>query len=251
MKKIWILLIMVMLLAFPASALTVSSHVTDEAGLLSDMETEILEQRARSISRENPCEIYIVTVHDYRQDTSGSIEDYAEELYLENDLGRGEEQDGLLLVLSMAERDYSLTSHGSFANTQFVNARKDQIIDGFLDDFRDNNWFDGFADYLDASERMLHQEVLEEVEEFSTGKLLIVLLVPLAVAGVVCGVFYSQMKSARPGHDADAYSSGIDLTLRQDFFTHRTVRREKIERNTTSSGGSRSSSGFSSRSGKF
>ena len=100
--------------------------------------------------------MYIVTVEDFT-DYSDTyyVKGFGEELFSSYDLGLGDDNCGILLILSMAERDYGLVAHGDFANAAFTDYGKDKLSEAFLDDFGDDNWYSGLSDYLDKSESML------------------------------------------------------------------------------------------------
>ena len=129
--------------------------VTDEAGLLSDQECLELERRAEEISLKYKCGVYIILLDDFTAYTyDETIYEAAKTLYQEYRLGYGEEKSGELLLLSMAERDYTLIAYG-YGNTAFTDYGKDKLSEVFLDDFGDDNWYSGLSDYLDKSESML------------------------------------------------------------------------------------------------
>ena len=85
--------------------------------------------------------------------------------------------------------------------------------------------------------------------------LLMILLIPAAIAGVACGVMTASMKTARAKTQADDYRREVNVLGRRDRFITRTVVRQKIESSSSSSssrGGTRvNSGGFSGKSGKF
>ena len=58
-------------------------------------------------------------------------------------------------------------------------------------------------------------------------RIAIVVLVPCIIAAIVCGIFYSQMKTARIKNEANDYISetGLKLTARSDNFVNRTQER--------------------------
>lgn len=66
--------------------------------------------------------------------------------------------------------------------------------------------------------------------------LAIVILVPLLVAGVVCGIFLSQMKTAVPQRAADNFipGGGVKLTMQTDKFLFKTETRTRIEKQPSS-----------------
>ena len=228
----------------------------DEANLLTSEEKQAINEHAEDISREFGCGVYIVTVWDYNTYGS-SVRTAAENFFLNNRLGLGEDASGVLLMLSMAERDYALIAHGNIGNGAFTDYGKDVLSDEFLDDFGGNDWYSGFADYVSCSGTFLdsfRQGTPVDVNQDSGSglgfALVMILLIPAAIAGIACGIMASSMKTARKKTHADDYRQGLQLTGRHDRFMTRTVVRQKIE--SSSSGGTTvNSRGFSGKSGKF
>ena len=83
------------------------------------------------------------------------------------DLGYGDEHDGVLLLLSMNERDYAFVGHGERGETICGYESSWLIEDEFLDNFRRDDWYGGFSDYLEACGRQLTK--LENGEDITEG----------------------------------------------------------------------------------
>ena len=242
-------------------------HVLDEAGLLSDAQRETLEQKAVALSEQHQCSLYVVTVPDHRS-YNYDVYEAAKGIFDYYNLGWGEGREGVLLLMSMSDRDYAFVGHGSRGET-ICGVESSWIIeDTFLDNFKKNDWYGGFSDFLDACDAQLTKlangEDISQGADIITGpdgldyhsynypsgsrglstpaKLGIVVLVPLLIALIVCSVFKSQMKTARLATRADEYlvPHSMDLRVKEDRFTHRTQTRTKIESN---SGGSRGGGG--------
>ena len=244
-------------------------HVTDAAGLLTDEQWQALEKQARVIEEQYDFGVYAVTVNDFCDYTDGSVQDAAEEIYKSYSLGIGAEKDGVMLLLSMNDRDYSLITHGSNGNYAFNDAGRQCLTEYFLDDFAENDWYAGFEDYITWSGLYLEEAATGEpysdtnipmtagerammIGMYAAG----IFLVPLAIAGIYVGILSSKMKSVAEATKASNYVAGnLQLSRKTDRFTHRTETRTKIssDSNKESGGSSRSggSSGFSGTSGKF
>jgi len=237
-------------------------HVTDDAGLLTAEEKAQLESRASEISQSMECAVYIVSVQDYTAFTSGSVRDCAERIYSEYELGWGDSKDGVMLLLSMRERDYSLIAYGTFGNAAFTDYGKDVLAEEFLDDFGNDDWFDGFYDYVEYSGKMMEmarQGTPLDVNVYSgtqesdaSAKLLMIIFPPCVIALLVCLVFLAQMKTAKKKHSAGDYvvPGSANLYARHDIFIHRTETRQIIQQ-PKSGGTTINSRGFSGKSGKF
>lgn len=247
---------LVLLAAMAAEAFAADVYVADEGGILSQSDRQALERRAKEISDLYDCDVCIVTMYDYRDYGSGSARSCAERYFTDQGLGRGSDENGVLLLLSMAERDYALIAHGDFANMAFTDYGKDVLSEEFLDDFRYDDWYGGFVDYLEGSERLMDTALRGEPVDVSRsggGAVLVVLLVPLVVAAIACIVMVVSMKTARMQSHANAYipDGGIRVTHQSDHFVNRTVVRHRIESNSSGGGTRVNSGGFSGKSGKF
>lgn len=236
------------------SASAGGNHVTDQAGILTQSELASLESQAESLSAEYDFGLYIYIIEDYRAYTSGDVMDAGMAIYNQESMGYGADRDGLLLLLSMTERDYTLLTHGEYGNYAFTDSGREAMDDCFLDDFRNDNWYYGFCDYLDEAEDYLVAAAGGEPYNPGGGiNMVVVLGLPLIVAGIVIMVLNGKMKSVATATKASAYMVGkLELRRREDHFTHSTQVKTKIESNSSSGGGkSRSSGSFSGTSGKF
>ena len=233
-------------------------YITDAAGILTDAEWQSLEDKAEAISEKYQCAVYFVTVDDYTDYGSGDVYDVAKEIYRDYDLGWGAEKSGVLLLLSMADRDYALIANG-YGNTAFTDYGKDKLSDEFLDDFGDNDWAGGLEDYLGKSAEMLtlarDGSPLDEGSDpaIKYWGVAIAVLLSCVLSFVVCFIFKANMESVVEKSEANAYvaQDSISFTAREDYFTHATETRTEIKKESSGGGTSVDSDGFSGKSGKF
>ena len=122
MKKKFLTLLLALMMAL---ALTVpawaeqqpgDAFVYDMAGLLSEEDDAYLEALASQISWEHNCAVYIVTMEDY-QEYDSDIHYAVVSFYDSNSLGIGENREGILLMLSMYDRSYSLYVRDGYAQS--------------------------------------------------------------------------------------------------------------------------------------
>lgn len=245
-------------------------HVTDSVGILSQEQWQALEQQARDISKEHNFEVYAVIVDNYQNYSNGSVQDAAEAIYKRYSLGSGFEKDGLMLLLSMNDRDFSMITHGGNGNYTFNDDGREYMTKYFLDDFAENDWYAGLQDYFLWSGKYL--TAAEEGEPYSYSRvpmsdeernsaimirMAIIFLVPLAIAGIYVSVLSAKMKNVAKATKAGGYIAGnLTLNVKKDQFVHATESRTKISSDSNSGGGSSRSSGggskgFSGTSGKF
>ncbi len=254
----------VLLSALPAQA-AAASCVADQAGLLGREELDGLGRRAEEIAQTYQCGLYIVTVPDYR-DYGLTPFDAACNIYRDWGLGVGEWKDGLILMLSMDDRDFATATYGPWAQIVFTDEVLQHQEPEFLDDFGDNDWYGGFSDFLTTSESYLRtvrsgKTVDTSRRLLTSGRVAAVVVQDLlggtAIALVICFVIKERMRSVRRKATAEAYAvaGGEHLSVCADRFTHTTQTRRVIQTTRTSGGGGGSrgfsGGGFSGRSGKF
>lgn len=242
-------------------------NITDTVGLLTSDEDLTLEARAEEISAQYGVGIYLLILEDYSEYYDDPYET-AYELYHQNTLGMGEDRDGVILLMSMSDRKYATFFYGPKAEYAFDAYGQELMEEEFLDDFRDDDWYDGFEDYLEVCAEYLERaEAGDPVrrDDSSAGgssvsgigtTILICLGISAVIAMIVCLILRGKMKSVRKGTHADAYVTGsLNLTASRDQYTHTTETRTKIEHESSDSGGGGSSAcsggGGSGRSGSF
>ena len=244
-------------------------YVSDTAGLMTSTEWQKLENTAETISEKYGCGVYIVTLDNFRDFGSyDSFWDFSEAFYNRYNMGMGDPGNGILLIMSMAERDYSLIAKGSNAHYAFTDYGKSVLEDRFLDNFRRSDWYGGFEDYLDGCGELLARAAAGSPldisyesrsglsEEIGTG---IIIGLPLLVGVGTCEGMRRRMKPVRPQCRADEYivPGSIRLNVKKDTFINRTVSRTVIRtenRDSSHHGGGGTtvnSHGFSGHSGKF
>ena len=231
------------------------SYVTDSAELLSENENMRLEKMAESVSKKYGVGIYIVTVEDYRDFHSEGVYKATYTIYHQYTMGEGPNRDGIMLLLSMDDRDWAMFCYGSRCEYAFNSYGQQKLEKVFLDDFKNNDWYDGFEDYIKECSSYLEKAAAgKPVRASAWIPCLIVVGLSLLVAGVIVTVIWEKMNSVSEKVTANAYiSDTLQLTEKTDCFTHKTTSRRKIERSSSGGGSSRSESGGggSGRSGKF
>ena len=265
------LAVLVCAVCVPAAAEETENFVFDLAGVLSSEDVLTLNDAAREVSERHGCGVYIAVFKDMGEYGFSNIEAFSEEVYKQWELGMGANRTGIVLVMSMSDRDYDLCAYGDAAHTAFTDYGKDSLADDFKDNFRQDDWAGGFADYVSGCDYMLRRaESGDPVDvpgytpsrEPTLGEKLghsapIGVIVGVIIAFVYCSSLKKKMKTAKIAREASRYivPQGVWMQDQQDMFTHTTVTRQHIERDSGSrSGGggtSVNSGGFSHSSGKF
>lgn len=277
LRRLGTALVLAAALTVPALAVPEQGYYTflaDGAGLLSEAEMDTLETKAQEITDTYGFAPYIIIVEGLN---GVDVSDLALSYWDEYSLGAGDRREGSLLLMSMEDRDFDYEVW-DYTNAVFDEYRYDSVREAFLGEFRRDDWYGGFTEYLDATAYYLSGEA-DDIEpgedwdyygdyvaDYGGGErhegpgllsvLLLVVLLPCAIAGVICGGMAASMKSVRPASYAGNYVKGHPaLRVKEDIFTHTTETRTKIERSHDSGGGHSGDGGgggghFSS-SGKF
>lgn len=239
----------------PVQGSVTMQYVFDVADLLPYEKWENLEARAEAISQKQDCGVYFALVDDYTEYGNGSVFEVTYQLYHGSELGMGSGRDGIIVLLSMAERDYAMFVYGEYAEYAFDEYGQEKLEEQFLGFFEYDDWYGGISHYLDACDEFLTKaDEGDPVRPSYWENILLVTGLSCLVSGAVCFWLLRSMKTVRAKDKADTYVSkgGLHLTQQLDQFSHTTVTRTKIQKE--SSGGSthsESGGGGSGRSGKF
>ena len=256
-KKLFSLLtalVLCLLCAVPAFA--EMPLVMDTYELFKPEVTAELEQKAQDASAGHGVNVYLLTVDDI---DGQNVREFAKDWYRGYDLGYGEGKSGILFLIALDSRDYVTITYGGGV-TAFTDYRIEQIEDAVVPYLSDNDWAEAASEYLSMCADTLdfyaeHGEPLD-VDNDTSGwpiLLLIVIGVPMIIAGIVCGVLYSQMKTARLKTEANDYiGAGLKLRVQVDNYTHTDrvqVYDPPHEESSSSGGSSVDSDGFGGSSG--
>ncbi len=248
--------------------------LVDDADLLSDSEETalllLLEQKSETVQAD----IAVVTV----EDTDGTdVATYAMDYYDYNGYGQGDDNDGVLLLISMAERDYYITttgfcieaitdygretiegdflpalSAGSYADafrtfaagceTLIQSAREGNVYDYYSSDSDSDNGYGGY--YNDAYEYFGGEEFSGTVSRpFNVvPNLLLALAIGFALALITVSAMKGKLKTVHHRYEASNYVVPGSLALQQseDRFLYSNVTQTPIPRhddNHSSHGG--------------
>lgn len=259
-------------LVLPAAAADFG-RVYDEAGLLTEEERSSLESMAETISSAYGVGVYAAAVNDFRDYGDGTVYEVTYQLYHQYELGEGADRDGIIVLLSMDDRDYAMFVYGPKAESVFNSYWQEQLEKEFLSDFGRDDWYGGFYNYISACDRYLERDANggsgdgDDWDDSPVGpsggigffflvhrtQIIIWVIASCVIALLVCLLMRRKMKSVRRKVEANAYVTpdGLTLTDQYDRYTHTTETRRKIEKESSSGSSSESGGGGSGRSGKF
>lgn len=236
-------------------------RVVDTVNLFTDEEKSELISACRQIENQYGIGVYLVAVDE---PLTTNIENYAEQIYIINNFGYGENKTGIMLILDFDERDYDILCHGSMAHTVFTDNVKSRIADSFLSYLKSGDYYGGYADFLGSVTNYLsaYNEKIERRAQKHAGRIDTETLVYAIILGFVSGliialisclVMKAQMKSVKIAKRADNYilRKQVKITESHDMFTHNTTVVHDIPQASSNGGTSINSGGFSHSSGKF
>ena len=268
MKKIFILSLMILI--FFTKNTEAKGYVKDVADILTDREEAELNKLCKEISEKHKIGIYILVLNNF-SGYADSLEEASEHYYIENFLGFGEGKDGIMLSLSMWERDFWISGFGKYANKMLTDYGREKVLsNSFKENFSEDNWAEGFKDYIDCADYIFSygeendpMDVKNYPEREENRKSVSI------IGGIIAGLIFamtrgaklkSQMNTAISKQRAGRYTAGgLNLTDQRDSFSHRTSTRVKITSDDSRGSGGFSggggttvdSGGFSGSGGKF
>ena len=220
-------------------------RLVDYAGLLEDDEAETLEEKLDQISEDYDCDVVIVT----EESIDGADPTvYADDFYDYNDYGTGDDNSGILLLLTMSERKWKMSTHGD-AIRIFTDAGQEYMSDKFVSSLTDGDYYEGFTEFADLCEEFIIQAQNGEPydvenmpdDSISAGFLFLMsLAVGFVLALIVSVVMRCQMKTVHMKPDAADYmkAGSLHINRSRDMFLYNHVTRTAKPKNEDSGGGS-------------
>lgn len=232
------------------------TRMVDMAELLDDSEKSALLSKLDEISERQQLDVVVVTVNGLDGKTP---EAYADDFYDYNNYGFGTGKDGVLLLISMEERDWHITTTG-FGITAFTDKGIKYIEKQFKPDLSDGDYYEAFEEFANQCDSFITQAKTGKPYDsgnmpkspFPVGSAIVMgLIIGLVVAFVATSIMRGKLKSVRMQPSASDYlkQNSLKVTQRQDVFLYSNVSKIRRETNSSSHGGGssthRSSSGSS------
>ena len=246
-------LVLLLALAVPAFAADgfadLYYRVNDSAEVLTEDEDSELEASLEELSVRQSFDVVVATIDSLEGEGYTSMEEYADDLYDYCQFGYGENRDGVLLLVSIGDRKWHISTCG-YGITAFTDAGIQYLGEQMTPDMADGDYaaaFRTFIRWTDAyvtAAREGHPYDVDNMpkEPFSIVYLGVALVIGLITALIVTGVMKSQLKSVAPQRDATSYvrQGSMKLTNQRDLFLYRDVHRteQPKESSSSDSGGS-------------
>ena len=249
MRKVWILILMLVLclnIMSPVFATEAMPRVMDQADLLTDSEETELLQKLDSISAGQGMDVVVVTTDSLDGKTPTA---YADDFYDDN----GYSEDGVLLLVSMEDRDWWISTSG-YGITAFTDAGIKYIGNRITDSLSGEEYAQAFTIYADQCDKFIVQAKSGDPydthnlpkEPFDVKTTLLVSAgIGFLLAVVIVTIMKSQLKSVRKKAGASDYvkAGSMNVTHRQDLFLYRDVQKREKPKSSSGSSTHTSSSG--------
>ena len=262
MKKVWFTAILLAILSIFTvfSALPVFGAsddkilIRDNGAVLTDSEVRSLSGKLAKVSRDRECDIAVLIVPKLN---GRDVQRYAHELYDRNGYGQGSDKDGILLLISVEDREYAFSFNG-FANESLTGAAKDLIEDKVVHALRQDDYADAVDEFCAQCDFLL--EMARNGESYNPFPWIIIpisLILGFVIALVCVSAMKRKLTSVRLAGHAANYVRPNSLNLRdcRDLYLYSTVTRVAKPKNNESGGGSlgggRSGGSRGGRSGRF
>lgn len=243
-KILPVLLVLSFVLWSPLTISAQTPRLVDGADLLSEREEADLLSALDRISEAYGMDITVVTSLTME---GVDAEAYAAHVFEANGYGDGVKPSGVILFVSMAERDYAVVALGD-AYDVFSESDMDSLVDAFLEDLSDGYYYRSFSAYANRCEYIMKYD-----KRLTPIWIVISLIVGGLVTFFVLKSMISKHKSVKMQRTADSYMrrDTFRLDRSRDVFLYSHVTRRARPKSSSSGGGRSSGGGSRGRSGKF
>ena len=221
------------------------SRLNDAADILSKSEETELLKKLDEISIRQKADVVVVTVDDI--ENSDSVQDYADDCYDYWNYGYGADKDGVLLLISMKDRDWYISTCG-YGITAFTDAGIQYIGKQMKPDLSDGNYAAAFDTYAKLCDEFITQARSGKPYDKSNlpREPLSMIWIPISIAiGVVLALIVvstmkSKLKTVRSQAAANSYvkNGSLNITNSSEMFLYNTVTRSARAKDTSSGGSS-------------
>lgn len=276
MKKKLFALLLVLVLCLAAAVPVLADNegfadeyyrVQDMAALLNGSEEEALNEKLDEISLRQNMDIIVATTEDLN---GYSVREYADMLYEQCLFGYGSDKDGLILLISMEDHDWCISTCG-YGITAFTDAGIEYIGEQITPDLSEGNYVAAFSSYAELCDDLITQAKAgnpygvddgdgDSTEPASQPLSLVWIPVALVIGFIIAKIIVGNMKSAlktvKMQTAANSYvkSGSMNITESRDMFLYHTVTKTAKSKSSSSGSSTHSSSSGTTHgggSGKF
>ena len=206
-------------------------RVQDLAGLLSGNEESLLVTKLNELSERQKMDIVVLTTDTLDGKTP---RDYADDIYDYGNFGYGESKDGALLLISIEDNDWYISTCG-YGITVFTDAGIEYIGKQIKGDLSDGNFAGAFDKFADLCDDFITQARTGEPydvknlpkEPLSLIWIPIAIVVGFVLSLIIVGNMKAKLKTVRFQAAASNYikDNSLNINERRDLFLYNTVTR--------------------------
>lgn len=238
MRKVSVFLVLLLLAACVLTGASASApRLVDDADLLTASEETTVLASLNSVSSDLDMDVVVVTVDSLE---GKSARAYADDYYDYHNYSAN----GILLLISMAEREWYMTTTGAAINL-VTDSEVDRIGDAFVSYLSSGSYCRAFMVYAEsvrtyAVTGSTSEERTESLAEKPMEGWLICLAIGIVVGLIVVLILRGQLKSVRNQNAAANYvvPGSFALTGSYELFLYRNVTRTAKPQNNGSHSGS-------------
>ncbi|MCL1802345.1 MAG: TPM domain-containing protein [Eubacteriaceae bacterium] len=236
-------------------------HVVDRANLLTTSEAESLNSLFLSYAEETQVDISVVTV----MSITGTVRDYANNMYDQYEYGISERRNGVMLFINMGERDWYIVTNGT--GNEIIDDRAiDRIWNQCMPHLQNGDAYSCFKLFAELCRNEIlypgnnsqsngyeHYEAPKTIRDYFW----YILIASVGIALIITSVMRVSMNTARENRYASDYivKNSFKVTHSNDIYLYSTTSRVKRDsdddRSSRSSSSSSSSSDRGGHGGKF
>ena len=218
-------------------------RLLDMASLLSDEDVDSLTARLDELSLRQKMDVVIATTNTLE---GKSVVAYADDLYDYCSFGYGADRDGLILVISMEDNDWYISTCG-YGITAFTDAGIEYIGEQIVPYLSDRDFAGAFATYITLCDEFITQARTDKPYDIgslprkpmSPAWILVCLIIGLILSCVTVGKMKAKLTTVRAQAAANSYmkNDSMNITDSREMFLYKNVTRTK-RANESSGGGS-------------
>ena len=219
-------------------------RVYDAADLLTDSEEESLLLTMDTLSEEWKCNIAVLTTDSH----NGPIQDYADDYFDYNGFKSDYNENGILFMLSMEDREWAISTSGD-AQYAFTDYGQEYMTEHMLPYLREGAYYDAFSSYAGTCDTFL--DLYSKGTPYDVGYkppktaadyrriALISIIIGIIVGAIPVLVMKSGLKTVKMATGAAGYAKGgVNLNVKEDVFINKTLTKTPRPKETESRGGS-------------
>ena len=219
-------------------------RVVDLAGLLTEEENAALNEKLDEVSEQLSFDVTVATTDDLE---GHSVQDYADLVYEQCKFGYGSGKDGVLLLISMEDHDWYLSTCG-YGEQAFTDAGIQYLGEQITEELSEKHYEAAFRKYADLCVDFVTQARTGKPYDTSTlpKKPLAKMWIGISIVGgvvvalIVVGGMKSKMKSIRSQQTAADYQKegSLNITDNREIYLYHTVTRTEKKKEENKDSGS-------------